>query len=77
MEVCLLSHEVMLQPLSPSLQRGFRFFHPPLPALLWAFLAVSFPLSEEKYGFIVFCSRNADGLGSLSPPVALSAHGKG
>jgi hypothetical protein len=77
MEVCLLSHEVMLQPLSPSLQSGLRFFHPPLPALPWAFLTVSFPLSEEKYGFTVFRSRNADGLGSLSPPVALNAHDEG
>jgi len=46
MEVCRLSPMVMsllAQPLSTSLQGGIRFFQDVLPAILSAFLAVSFP----------------------------------
>ena len=39
--------------ISVSLQGGFRFFHPPLPALLSARLTARFPV-REKYGFTTF-----------------------
>ena len=41
-EVCSLSREVMLQPLSPPLQSGFRFFRIPLPAISLAHLAIAY-----------------------------------
>ena len=43
MEVSPFSREVMFQPLSILLQGGVRFFHPPIPAVLSARLAVCFP----------------------------------
>lgn len=44
MEVCLLSHEVMLQPLSvPITGSAFAFSIVPYPHFPWAFLAVCFP----------------------------------
>jgi hypothetical protein len=41
-EVCPLSREVMLQPLSIPLQDGVRFFRIPLPALSSARLAAAY-----------------------------------
>ena len=41
-EVCPLSREVMLHPLSTPLQDGFRFFRFPLPAISSAYLAVAY-----------------------------------
>jgi hypothetical protein len=73
MEVCSLSREVLLQPLSVALRDGHRFLHPPVPAPLSAFLTVSFPL-QEGYGLTMFRLGNHDGLGALSSPVALGAH---
>ena len=72
-EVCPLSRGMMLQSLSISLQDGIRFFRFPLPALLSARLAGSFPF-REKYGFPVFRVSNRCGLGPLSSPVALRVH---
>jgi len=45
-EVCSLSREVMLQPLSAPLQRGFRFFRFPLPAISLGHLTI--PYRERK-----------------------------
>ena len=45
------------QPLSTPLQRGVRFFHPPLPAHLSACLTARFPL-REVYGVSMFRLRN-------------------
>src|SRR5258708_564020 len=74
MEVCPLSREVLLQPLSVVLHDGLRFLHPPLPAPLSAFLTVGFPL-QEGYGLIMFrLGNNDNGLGALSSPVAFGAH---
>ena len=57
------------QPLSVSLQDGLGFFHPPLPAIPSALLAVGFPLREDDR-FITFRVRtHRDGLGSASSPV--------
>jgi hypothetical protein len=72
-EVCPLSRGMMLQSLSISLQDSIRFFRVPLPALLSAHLAGSFPF-REKYGFPVFRVSNSCGLGPLSSPVALDVH---
>lgn len=69
MEVCPLSREVLLQPLSVSLRDGLRFLHPPVPAPLSAFLTVGFPL-QEGYGLTMFHLGDHDGLGALSSPVA-------
>jgi hypothetical protein len=69
MEVCPLSRGVLLQLLSVSLQDGFRFFHPPLPAIPSAPLTVGFPLWEDDR-FTTFRVRTRmDGLGSASSPV--------
>jgi hypothetical protein len=41
-EVCPLSREVLLHPLSTPLQDGLRFFRVPLPALSSACLAAAY-----------------------------------
>src|SRR5712691_9824446 len=41
-EVCPLARGGLLHPLSTPLQRGFRFFHLPLPALPSAYLTVAY-----------------------------------
>jgi len=41
-EVCPLSREMMLQPLSAPLQRGFCFLRCPLPAISLAHLAIAY-----------------------------------
>jgi hypothetical protein len=69
-EVCLLSHRIMLQSLSGPLQVGIRFFHNPLPTPLLASLAGRFPL-RERYGFPKFRMSNTDGLDPASPPIAI------
>jgi hypothetical protein len=59
MEVGALSRGVMLpwaQPVSAPLQRGIRFFHPPLPALPSASLTVRVPWWEED-GLTTFHTR--------------------
>ncbi|NMG11958.1 hypothetical protein DP117_35950, partial [Brasilonema sp. UFV-L1] len=46
------------QPLSPSLQRGFRFFHHPLPPLASFCLTASilgYLIPQDQFGFTVFC----------------------
>jgi hypothetical protein len=52
MEVCSLSREVMLpgiaQLLFAPLQSDLRFFHPPLPALLWACLTARLPCAPGR-----------------------------
>ncbi|RGN59221.1 hypothetical protein DXB58_13845 [Bacteroides sp. OM05-10AA] len=54
-EVCPLSCEVMLQPLSIPLQNGVRFLRIPLPAFHSASLTVCLPVvTQEKYGFTMF-----------------------
>lgn len=73
MEVCSLSREVLLQPLSVSLRDGLRFLHLPVPAPLSAFLTGGFPL-QEGYGLTMFRLGTRDGLGALSSPVAFGAH---
>ena len=61
-EVSPLSRRVMLQPVSVPLQDGLRFF-PPL-----------YPHSHGQYGLTTFRKVDMDGLGALSPPVALRVH---
>ena len=68
-EVGPLSRGVMLpeaQPLSLPLQKGLRFFRPPLPAVLSTSLTVRFP-SRESYGLTKFRLSNRMG-------TALSIH---
>ncbi len=43
-EVCSLSRRMIFQPVSSRLQRGLRFFHIPLPAVLTVFLTVHLPI---------------------------------
>jgi len=69
-EVCLLSHRMMSQPLSSPLQAGIRFFHTPLPTPLSATLAGCFPF-RERYGFTKFRMHNTDGVDPASPPIAV------
>jgi hypothetical protein len=61
-EVSPLSRRVILQPVSVPLQDGLRFF-PPL-----------YPHRHGPYGFTTFRKVDMDGLGALSPPVALRVH---
>jgi hypothetical protein len=60
MEVGSLSRGVMFQLLSAPLQSSLRFFHPPLPAVLSARLAESFP-RRENYGLTTFYENNRIG----------------
>jgi hypothetical protein len=48
-----------LEPLSTPLQDGFRLFHPPIPAHLWARLTGRFP-SRETYGVAMFHFSNIE-----------------
>ncbi len=77
MEVCPLSRGVMLarvpQPLSAPLQRGIRFFHPPVPAVPLASLAGAYLYIGGLWAYRVQ-SEYQDGLGPLSSPVALGVH---
>ena len=58
------------QPLSTPLQDGLGFFHPLMPARLWARLTARFPF-WERYGLTTFrTSTSLDELGSAYPPVA-------
>ncbi|AXK65697.1 hypothetical protein CN645_12245 [Burkholderia sp. IDO3] len=60
----------MSQPLSAPLQRGIRFFRPPIPARSTAFLAVRLPsvLPRQPYGLTTFPACHTTGLGPASPP---------
>ncbi len=46
-EVSLLSHRMILQSVSLSLQKSFRLLPPPVPAALSVYLAVYFPFRES------------------------------
>ncbi len=59
----------MTQLLSAPLQDGFRFLHPPLPALQSALLTVRFPNPGEVRAYHVPQIR-PDGLGLAYTPVA-------
>jgi hypothetical protein len=61
-EVSPLARRVMLQPVSAPLQGGLRFFPPP------------YPHRHEPYGLTTFHKVDTDGVGALSPPVALRVH---
>ena len=73
MEVCPLARGLMLsrwfeiQCLSFPLQRGFRFFHLPLPASHRSFLRSPY-LKEENVGLTPFHTCSRMGLGSVSTP---------
>lgn len=72
MEVGPLSREVILllaQPLSSSLQTGFRFLHPPLPAVPSIDLAVDLPRRESD-GLTTFRASSKDDLDLSFTPVA-------
>ena len=79
MEVSPLSREVMLPRLNLyplDYRSGIRLLHPPIPAALWAYLTVCFPIPErtlfgwEKLrAYHVSCECQS-GLGLASPPVA-------
>ena len=60
MEVCPFSRRAMLQPLSTSLQGGFRFLHLPIPTLPSVSLTVAFPLREND-GLTTFPIRTQNG----------------
>ena len=70
-EVCPLSCKIMLQSLSPSLQRSFRFLRFPLPAPPQLFLRIAFQI-WRRYRLTVFslCDPVCN-LGSVFPPVTL------
>jgi hypothetical protein len=53
LEVCLLSREANLEPLSAPLQRGFRFLQHPLPAAPSVGLTTALPV-RENIGFTTF-----------------------
>ncbi|WP_204509228.1 hypothetical protein, partial [Bacteroides caecigallinarum] len=59
-EVCLLSHEVTLKPLSSALHGSVRFLRNPLPAHHSASLAIGLPAicKQEKYGLTKFRTSN-------------------
>ncbi len=69
-EVCPLSREVMLQPLSFPLQDGIRFLRFPLPAISSAYLAAAY--RERKISGLPCFARVTEWVRS-----ALSAGGVG
>jgi len=71
MEVCPLSRGANLEPLSAPLQSGLRFLHHPLPAPSSAYLTAHFPFPGKIRAYHVPLTYLSDGLGAVSPPVAL------
>jgi len=72
-EVCPLSREVILQPLSVPLQGGFRFFRFPLPA--FPLVPLRFPTWYPGEGRAYRVLRKQqDEVGSLYAPVVLGVH---
>src|SRR5438270_1009134 len=76
-EVCPLSREGILHPLSIPLQVGFCFFPHPLPTMPSVFLAKGFPGVQGHDRFTTFHMSTMHGLGPASPPViVVSASGE-
>lgn len=70
-EVCSLSREVMLQPLSEPLRPGIRFFRLLIPAQSTTRLAVRLPRGRP-YGLATFPLHHTTGLGPVFSPVDLA-----
>ncbi len=68
-DVCSLSCRVISQPVSTPLRDSFRFFRPPPPAHLWAYLTGCFPSEEgDIRGCHVTHSQVPVGLGACYRP---------
>ena len=59
-EVCSLSREVLLQPLSTPLQGELCFFHIPLPIIPSAHLTAAYQITEDN-ALTVFRASNQVG----------------